>query len=275
MTELSDALVFFGATGDLAYKKIFPSLQAMVKRGFLNVPVVGLAREGWTLEQLKARARKSVEEHGGLDPAAFEKLCKLLRFVAGNYTDPATFEKLRTTLGDAKHPAHYLAIPPVLFAKVIEQLGVSSCSKGARVIVEKPFGTDLESARALNAVLLASFDEDAIFRIDHYLGKRPVHNMIFFRFSNGFLENGWNREEIESVQITMAEDFGIQGRGPFYDKTGRGPRRDPEPSLPGAREPAHGAAGADRQRVHPRREGEGAEGDPVAGPRGHRARSVS
>jgi len=220
MTELSDALVFFGATGDLAYKKIFPSLQAMVKRGFLNVPVVGLAREGWTLEQLKARARKSVEEHGGLDPAAFEKLCKLLRFVAGNYTDPATFEKLRTTLGDAKHPAHYLAIPPVLFAKVIEQLGVSSCSKGARVIVEKPFGTDLESARALNAVLLASFDEDAIFRIDHYLGKRPVHNMIFFRFTNGFLENGWNREEIESVQITMAEDFGIQGRGPFYDKTG-------------------------------------------------------
>ncbi|HWP66233.1 MAG TPA: glucose-6-phosphate dehydrogenase [Candidatus Limnocylindria bacterium] len=220
MAALSDALVFFGATGDLAYKKIFPSLQAMVKRGFLDVPVIGIAREGWTLERLRARARESLEHHGEFDAAAYEKLCRLLRFVPGDYQDPATFQRLRAALGDAQRPAHYLAIPPVLFATVIEQLGASGCSHNARVIVEKPFGTDLASARTLNAILLAHFDEDAIFRIDHYLGKRPVHNMLFFRFTNGFLENGWNRNEIESVQITMAEAFGVQGRGAFYDWTG-------------------------------------------------------
>jgi glucose-6-phosphate 1-dehydrogenase len=216
----SDALVFFGATGDLAYKKIFPSLQAMLKRGHLDVPVIGVAKAGWNLDQLKARARDSLEKHGGLDAAAFEKLSRLLRYVDGDYGDPATFQALRKTLGGAERPAHYLAIPPVLFGKVVEQLAASGCTGGARVVVEKPFGHDLESARKLNAILLRTFDEDHIFRIDHYLGKRPVHNMVFFRFENAFLEAFWNRAHIESVQITMAEDFGIQGRGAFYDQTG-------------------------------------------------------
>ena len=216
----SDALVFFGATGDLAYKKIFPSLQAMLKRGHLDVPVIGVAKAGWNLDQLKARARDSLEKHGGLDTAAFEKLSGLLRYVDGDYGDPATFQALRRQLGAAQRPAHYLAIPPVLFGKVVEQLAASGCTSGARVVVEKPFGRDLESARKLNAILLRTFDEDHIFRIDHYLGKRPVHNMVFFRFENAFLEAFWNRAHIESVQITMAEDFGIQGRGAFYDQTG-------------------------------------------------------
>ncbi|MGB8436577.1 MAG: glucose-6-phosphate dehydrogenase [Burkholderiales bacterium] len=217
----SDALVFFGATGDLAYKKIFPSLQAMLKRGHLNVPVVGVAKQGWNLDQLKARARDSLERHGGgVDPAAFEALTARLRYVDGDYDDPATFAALRKELGDAKRPAHYLAIPPSLFGLVVEQLAKSNCTQGARVIVEKPFGRDLESARKLNDILLGTFDEDHIFRIDHYLGKRPVHNMLFFRFTNAVLDSFWSREHIESVQITMAEDFGIRGRGAFYDQTG-------------------------------------------------------
>jgi glucose-6-phosphate 1-dehydrogenase len=217
----SDALVFFGATGDLAYKKIFPSLQAMLKRGHLNVPIVGVAKQGWNLEQLKARARDSLEKHGGgVDPAAFEALTARLRYVDGDYDDPATFAALRKELGDAKRPAHYLAIPPSLFGLVVEQLAKASCTQGARVIVEKPFGHDLESARKLNDILLSTFDEDHIFRIDHYLGKRPVHNMLFFRFTNAVLDSFWSREHIESVQITMAEDFGVQGRGAFYDQTG-------------------------------------------------------
>src|SRR6476620_823622 len=219
-TYHSDGLVIFGATGDLAYKKIFPSLQAMVKRGNLNVPVVGVARSNWTPDQLRSRARESIERHSKLDPAAFDKLAGLLRYVSGDYNAPATFERIRKELGSAKHPVFYLAIPPVVFESVIEQLGNSGCASGARVMVEKPFGRDLVSARELNAVLLKTFDDQSIFRIDHYLGKAPVHNMVFFRFANSFFEPLWDRDHVESMQITMAENFGIQGRGALYEEMG-------------------------------------------------------
>jgi len=220
MAELqSDAFVFFGATGDLAHKQIFPSLQGLIRDESFNLPIVGVAKAGWNLDQLKDRAKDSLEKNGGLDQDAFAKLINLLRYVDGDYDDPRTFIELRKQLGQAKKPLHYLAIPPSLFGTVAKGLAESGCAQNARVVVEKPFGHDLASARELNRILQQYFTEDRIFRIDHFLGKEPVQNILYTRFANPMFEPIWNRNYVRSIQITMAEKFGVEDRGKFYDQT--------------------------------------------------------
>ena len=216
---IADALVIFGSTGDLAYKKIFPALYEMVQGGLLDVPIVAVVRGDWNLEKLRARARESLEAKGK-SLGDFAALSKLLVCVHGDYDNDATFDRLKTALGKAERPVFYLAIPPSHFTQIAGELGRSGAAKNARVVIEKPFGRDLESARALNATLLAVFPEESIFRIDHYLGKEPVQNLSYFRFANSFFEPIWNRDHIESVQITMAETLGLEGRGAFYEETG-------------------------------------------------------
>ncbi len=221
MTNLySDALVFFGATGDLAYKKIFPALQAMIRRGRFDIPIIGVAKRDWTSAQLRDRALNSLEEHGGVDSDAFAKLSARLQYVSGDYGDEAVYTRLRKALGNAQKPLHYLASPPSEFETVALGLSKSGCATNAHIIVEKPFGRDLASAQELNRTLQQVFPESAIFRIDHYLGKEAVQNLQYFRFANSFLEPIWNQNYIERVQVTMCESFGVEGRGRFYEEVG-------------------------------------------------------
>jgi glucose-6-phosphate 1-dehydrogenase len=216
----SDAFVFFGATGDLAFRQVFPALQALIRRGHFEMPIIGVAKSAMDLDGLRARAHESLEQDGGVDPRAFATLAAHLQYVDGDYHDAGTFERLRTALGGACRPLYYFAIPPGLFATVAEGLAGSDTHHGARVVVEKPFGRDLASAQALNRTLHRLFPEPAIFRIDHYLGKEPVQNLLYFRFANSFLEPVWNREYIASMQVTMAEEVGVEGRGRFYEVVG-------------------------------------------------------
>lgn len=216
----SDAFVFFGATGDLAYKQIFPALQALIKHDRLDLPIIGVAKSDWTDDQLRERARDSIQQSGIFDADAFAKLSARLQYVGGDYNDYATYARLRIALGAAKRPLYYLAVPPSMFVPVSQGLAKSGGVENARVIIEKPFGRDLASAQALNLTLHASFPEDAIYRIDHYLGKEAVENLLYFRFSNTFVEPVWHRDYVASIQITMAEDFGVQGRGAFYEEVG-------------------------------------------------------
>ncbi len=217
---LSDALVFFGATGDLAFKQIFPALLGLVRGEGVSVPIVGVAKAGWGLDQFRARARDSLQDHGSYDEAAFAQLLKLLNYVDGDYNDPLTFQLLKQALGSARRPLHYLAIPPSLFGVVVSALARAGLNENARLVVEKPFGHDRELARALNQTLLEHFPEEAIFRIDHYLGKEPVQNIAYTRFANSMFEPLWNRHYVRGIQITMAESFGVEDRGGFYDATG-------------------------------------------------------
>jgi glucose-6-phosphate 1-dehydrogenase len=218
--QRSGALVIFGITGDLAYQKIIPALEAMERRGSLDIPVVGVARSGWGRERLIERMHASISDHGGVDEGTFARLTARLRYVDGDYNDHATFARLADALSDSARPLHYLAIPPSMFEVVVQHLSDSGCATDSRVVVEKPFGRDLASAQELNGVLRSVFPEDAIFRIDHFLGKEPVQNLAYFRFANTFLEPFWNRNYVDNVQITMAEKFGLRKRGRFYEQVG-------------------------------------------------------